>query len=696
MGRLEGNKHLSNGRLNYSLTEMPGLTAISLCRGSNASWIRDEDSPDFIITVNGKEIDSRKLRLVSTKELSEGKQTQHLIFTLMEDSECIVVESHIVLYEDSLVLEKWLKIEYTGDQSVEINSMFPLAIHIPKASYELMYYKSAWGAEYDPVLIPLTEDLVLQTQTGRSSNGMFPWCTLFREDGELMSLAVMWSGNWKLSFQEKADREFAVLGGLSDWEFSNNLKSGESIESIHLAAAFGGNNDLNETSIQFARVGRRFWYPRNANSQSLPVEWNHWWPYEDLEINEHVFRNNVDVAANMGIEVCTLDAGWFGPSDSSAHWFNYRGDWELVNTDRFPSGIRALSDYVHRKGMKFGLWCEIEALGNKAALNERHPDFSAYRNEDSLGYVCMGNPAVQEWAYQMLDTLIASYNCDWIKLDFNLDPKAGCNRTDHGHQHGNGLYAHYTGYYNVLDRIREKHPEVILENCASGGLRTDLGILCHTHNTFLSDTDWPEHDLQIFWGASTMLAPDVCLHWGWSEWMTQEQGGHTHQSFNPRDPLLQQYQLDYYTLNGMLGGFGFSHKLPELPDWVRHRYTQLIDIYKNHVRPVVLKADVYRLTEQPQREGLGSRWAAFQYVLPLRDKHLVFIFRLHGAEPERTIYLRELDPDKTYILTWLLDNHRVEVKSGAECMSEGLSLGHLREEESALISIQLVTEDVER
>ena len=459
-----------------------------------------------------------------------------------------------------------------------------------------------------------------------------------------MTLAVMWSGNWKLSFQEIEDGRFAVSGGLSDWEFLNGLMPGETLESVHVAMAFGGNHDLNETSIPLACVGRKFWYPRNTSSQSLPVEWNHWWPYEDHAIDEQVFRENVDAAAAMGIEICTLDAGWFGPSDSTAHWFDYRGDWELVNTVRFPSGIRALSDYVHAKGMKFGLWCEIEALGKKAALNERHPDFAATRDAEALGYVCLGNPAAQEWAYRMLDELITNYQCDWIKLDFNLDPGAGCNCSDHGHQHGNGLYAHYQGYYNVLDRVREKHPEVILENCASGGLRTDLGILQHTHNTFLSDADWPEHDLQIFWGASTMLAPDVCLHWGWSEWMTREQGGHPYQTFNPRDPQLQHYQLDYYTLNGMLGGYGLSQKLPELPESVRHRYTQLIDIYKNQIRRFVLEADVYRLTDQLQREGKGDRWAAFQYALPLQEEHLVFIFRLHGAEPERTIYLRDSIP----------------------------------------------------
>ncbi len=77
-------------------------------------------------------------------------------------------------------------------------------------------------------------------------------------------------------------------------------------------------------------------------------------------------------------------------------------------------------------------------------------------------------------------------------------------------------------------------PEVVLENCSSGGLRIDLGILRQTHMTFLSDPDWPVHDLQIFWGASTMLAPDVLLHWSFCDWRSTNPP--PQQTFNPRDP----------------------------------------------------------------------------------------------------------------------------------------------------------------
>ena len=304
-------------------------------------------------------------------------------------------------------------------------------------------------------------------------------------------------------------------------------------------------------SQQYARVGRAHWYPRNRLSSRLPVEWNHWWPYRDYEIDEATFKKNVIAAVGQGMEICTLDAGWFGPSDPKTDWYEYRGDWHLVNERRFPSGVRHLSDFTHEHGMSFGLWCEIEGLGIKAQLALDHPEYVATRDEKRLGYVCFGNPGVQEWAYQTLCRLIHDYNADWIKLDFNLDPGAGCNRVDHGHGSGDGLYEHYMGYYRTLDRVRRTFPEVVLENCSSGGLRIDLGILRHTDMTFLSDPDWPVHDLQIFWGASQMIAPDTCLHWSFCDWLGDNQP--PQQNFNPRDPNLTRHQLDYYTRISMLG-----------------------------------------------------------------------------------------------------------------------------------------------
>lgn len=680
-----GETTLSDGDLELALDRRDGLRLTRYGLAGAAPWV-DAASPAgaFALHYDGKRLDGSTpglmVREVVTVALHDG--SRHVTVHTEYPPDGLRIDLHIVVYDDTALVEQWLVIRNAGERAVRVERLDSIALAVPGARYELMSYTSGWGLEFEEVREPLTGDTVLETRAGRSSNQRHPWFALCRDDGQVLSASVMWSGNWVFRFVRREDGGYQVSGGLHDWEFWKDLAPGESMESPHVAMVLGARADLNDVSAAYADVGRRHWYPRNELARSLPVEWNHWWPYFDHSIDEAVFKRNVDAAARMGLDVCTLDAGWFGPTDPNAHWYDYRGDWDHINTVRFPSGVRALADYTHERGMKFGLWCEIEGLGQHARLAETHPELAALRDRGRLGYVCLGSPAGHEWAFNTLDRLIREYDCDWVKLDFNLDPGAGCNRTDHGHGAGDGLYEHYRGYYRLLERIRERHPRVVLEACSSGGLRIDLGLARQTHMTFLSDPDWPEHDLQIFWGASTMLAPDVCLHWGWCEWADHP---HPHQTFDPCDPSLTPHQLDYYVRNGMLGAFGYSQKLPDLPVWVADRLAEHARVYKELVRRFVREGRLYRLTAQPKREGLGDRWAAFQYAL-VDGEQLLFVFRLHGGEPERTLRLQSLGPDRVYTLRWL-DSGVEEQRRGADLMGEGIRCHGLPEEGSEIVHV---------
>lgn len=650
-----------------------------------AAWLHtDIDSPLFAVTVDGMRWDTTNLQFVQSHEDGSVDGIRHTVFDFQGPG--FTVEEHVLAYEGSSLSEVWQTIRNDGDAPIRLERIDTLSITIPNIDMQLLSFTGRWGSEFEPHRYSLGKEIILhadlQSRSGRSSKGNHPWFALTRRDGHVLSASVVWSGNWIFRFEPLGRDGYQISGGLNDWEFFKDLQPGQSMDSPAVVLTLGGN--LNQVSQQYARVGRKHWYPRNELSSRAPVEWNHWWPYEDAEINEEVFARNVVEAEKMGFEVCTLDAGWFGPSDAGTFWEHYRGDWHLVNQDRFPSGLRALSDQVHARGMKFGIWCEIEGLGEKAQVAIDHPDYVAQRNGERLGYVCFGNPAVQDWAYATLARLITEYNADWIKIDFNLDPAAGCNRTDHGHGAGDGLFEHYLGYYRVMGRIREDFPHVVLENCSSGGLRIDLAIMRYTFMAFLSDPDWAVHDLQIFWGASTMLAPNVLLHWTYSHWRNLNPP--PYQIFDPRDPNLTVKTWDYYSRISMLGLYGLSQRLPDLPDWLWQRAEQNNRIYKEQVRRFVKEADLYRLTEQPRRDGTGERWPAFQYSLPDKSEHLLFIFRLPGAPAERSIRLQDLDPARTYTVRGL-EGEFEHTTTGRTLMEDGLHLDTLGEEESVLLKI---------
>lgn len=646
-----------------------------------SSWLNPACSSRlFTAIVNGRRYDAANMEFVelTRQETHEGVMRITAFFKTRN----FRLEQHIKIYEGTALIEIWPVIHNHGKKECRISRIDAFSLDLHNHDLQLQYYTSSWGREFEPQSQTLAQKTILQTRTGRSSNGQHPWFGLFATDGRVLCGSIAWSGNWIFRFEPLDEQTCRISGGMHDWEFEKTLQPGETLENPACILALGA--DLDAAAQQFARVGRHHWYPQNTLSNQLPVEWNHWWSYEDVDINEQVFIQNISAAAEMGVEVVTLDAGWFGPADAGSHWYDFRGDWNLVNKKRFPHGIRPLAEKAHALGMHFGLWCEIEGLGKHANLAENHPEYVALRKGERVGCVCFGSPAVQEWAYQTLSGLIEKHQCDWIKLDFNLDPGAGCDRIDHGHQQGDGLYEHYRGYYGVLQRLRGAYPEVILENCSSGGLRIDLGILQQTHMTFLSDPDWPVHDLQIFWGASTMIAANTCLHWSFSEWRMQDPPAQ--QSFNPRNPHLTLQQLDYYTRISMLGLYGFSQKLLELPDWVFNRLTFHTHIYKQHVRHFVRQADLYHLLDQPQRSGLGERWSAFQYSLPNQSQHLLFVFRLPGGSASCLIRLRNLQENRLYTIAGF-EGEPTYQKTGRELMSEGIVFDKLVEEDSSLLKI---------
>ncbi|HWQ13790.1 MAG TPA: alpha-galactosidase [Roseiflexaceae bacterium] len=674
---------LSTGPLAFTLHAGVGLRLERLALGG-LGWAT-LSSPVFALEADGRRIaggtPGLAVRGLSLPEAPAG--VRHTTVHLAHEQAGLAIDYHARSYAGAALLETWIVVRNTGERPARVTRLDSLALDLPAASYELLSFTGSWGLEFEPRRTRLDAAVTLESRAGRSSKGDVPWLTLARAGGGLLSAAPVWSGNWAMRLEPLQDGGYRLSGGLNDWEFFAELAPGESIAAPPVALALAAGGDTNALSTQYARVGRAHWYPRNALSEALPVEWNHWWSYEDKTIDEATFRANVDAAARLGVEVCTLDAGWFGPTDPATHWYDYRGDWDMVNSARFPSGIRALADYTHAAGMKFGLWCEIEGLGGRARLAERRPELVATRGGERLGYVCLGSPAGQEWAFETLERLIVGYGADWIKLDFNLDPGAGCDRTDHGHGAGDGLYAHYRGYERLLERVRARYPEVVLENCSSGGLRIDLAIARQTHMAFLSDPDWPEHSLQCFWGVSELLAPGACLHWSYCDWAHAR---HRHQTFDPRDPRLQPHQLDYYTRISMLHRYGFSQKLPDLPPWVAQRLAHHTRVYKDLARRFVRDADLLRLTGQPRRFGEGERWAAFQYAMPDGGEHLLFVFRLHGGEAARSVRLARLDPARAYTLTWE-GEARQERRTGAELMEVGLACADLPEEGSALIHL---------
>ena len=598
----------------------------------------------------------------------------------------ITAELRIAAVAGDAAFEFKLSVRNRGTSSVTITAADSLTAWLVPGKWQGLAFTSKWGDEFEPEHFALDAPRTLEVRSGRSSLGQSPWLGLSADSLGAVVVAPVWSGNWHITLAPDP-AGVTLAAGLSPWKFAHELAPGGSFEAPAVLLAVG--SDLEEASLALTRaVGATL--PRSPASEEMPLEWNHWWPYEDKDITEKVFLANAEIATELGFAVSTLDAGWFGAADSDTFWWDIRGDFDEENRARFPGGIGHLANETRLRGQKFGIWMEIEAVGLKAAVRRERADITARRDEDPpevpldpddpgfLGYVCLGSAAGRDHVHDLLETLVKKTGCEWIKVDFNLDPKAGCSCREHGHGPGDGLYAHYRGLYDVLDGFRAAHPEVIVEACASGGLRVDAGMLRHVHCAFLSDPDWTPHHLQVVHGTSRLLPPAAMLHWPMSEW----RGKHPQQTLSLRDPSLTEDVFDTMVRSAFMHRFGVSWRLPDLPVHLRGRLKAHMAIYAETIVPFVRNGDLRRLSETPLRRGGGAMTPGFQ--LSLDDRHILLGFSLGpideglGIRPTPggfTLKPRALAADRGYRLRPLSPDGvgPAEVRLGVQWMAEGVA-----------------------
>lgn len=574
------------------------------------------------------------------------------------------------------VWELTLRLRNDGASPVAITRMDPAVLALG-CDWETHAYRSGWGTEFQAFSGRTSHDLVLESRSGRSSNGLDPWLGLDRGNAAVV-VSPAWSGNWHVHALEGGE----ITAGISPWRLRVDLAPGEEVVAPSVVVAIA--RDLDEVAEEMQRAVGRQWLPRTPWTDGLAVEWNSWWPYEDVEVSEEVIAANTRVAADLGIGVVTTDAGWFGAADAASDWQEQRGDWDLVNTERFPSGLAALGDAVRAAGAEAGIWIEAEAVGRSSRLRAERPELLAlsdgspidpsYRymtvsvddaDPTFLGYVCLGSEAGRRHVHDAIARLVDETGARWVKLDFNVDPDAGCRRTDHGHGEGDGLLRHYEGLYAVLDAIRARYPQVLLEACASGGLRIDLGLARHVHAFFLSDPDYTEHHLQVLWGARRLLPPVGILHWGWSQW----RGDHPPSRVDWA--ALEPDAFDTMLRAASPHRFGVSLRLPDLRPDLLERLRRHVALYRAVVAPLVRDGVLRTLTAAPERGGVGERAPALQ--LSAGDRHLVQTFVLPGGGRPEVVRPVGLVADRVYAVTDLGDGGGPRRATGAE-LAAGIPL----------------------
>lgn len=307
-------------------------------------------------------------------------------------------------------------------------------------------------------------------------------------------------------------------------------------------------------------------YPR----RQMPIMYNTWLYHFDCIDVEAILRQ-VDAAADMGIEMFMVDAGWFGVG---GHWSDAVGDWTENLTGGFRGRLLEVSQRIREKGMIFGLWFEPERAGINAHILNEHPEFYL----DGL-FFDFANPAARAYMLSTLRPVIDHYHIGFIKFDFNAstphDP-SGC-----------GFYRYMQGHKEFIDTLRREYPEMYITGCASGGMRMDLQQGTLFDSFWLSDNQGPYEGLTIVKNTLKRMPTSLIERWnvqkycdGFPKVRSDKWQGFMLSCNNSAFDFVLNVK-DEYNLAFLSGGpLGFSGDIAAYPQEYKEKFRDFIAGYK--------------------------------------------------------------------------------------------------------------------
>jgi alpha-galactosidase len=283
--------------------------------------------------------------------------------------------------------------------------------------------------------------------------------------------------------------------------------------------AFGTvRGDFTDAVAELTKYRRHCLYPEKAWVGELPVCFNDFMNCLWGQPTSDRLYPLIDAAAAAGAETFCIDAGWFGDAQPPFQYAYEYGDWN-DSRDRFgEKGLQGVLDHIRDKGMKPGIWLEIEVCGNRSALQAKDDAWFLMRNGKRVGggaryFLDFCNEEVFCHAMNVIDGLYRR-GIRFIKNDYNDDIGVGCSYAESG-SYGDGMLRFVSGFYRFIDEVRRRYPDLTLENCASGAMRQDYGILSRFHLQSSSDQVVYDRYPSIVNGSLACVLPEQLGVWSY-------------------------------------------------------------------------------------------------------------------------------------------------------------------------------------
>lgn len=412
-------------------------------------------------------------------------------------------------YYNCNVVARFVRIVNHSGQEIVINKLMSAQYDLRLNAPRIISFCGAWGRERrQKEQVVKAGKIQLGSYSGMSSAECNPFFMLKGENastdyGDVYGFNLIYSASHEIGAEITSYGGVRITHGVQSEGFSYRLEDKQEFISP-LSISTYSDCGLNGVSVNMQKFVRELVSPKIE----VPIMLNSWEAmYFDLDCDK--LKLLADKAYELGFDGIVIDDGWFADrnDDSSS-----LGDW-YENRRKFPNGIAEIADYLKAKDMKLGIWIEPEMISEKSELFVKHPQWVLMhtqarqivgRNQYILD---LSQSEVQDYLYNVLVRIITQYGADYIKWDFNR------RFSDvFGGEGGGYHYRYIKGLYGLLKRITDTYPHVIIENCASGGGRFDLGMLSYSPMGWVSDNTDPLSRAEIQDGTSYGYPISVMLN----------------------------------------------------------------------------------------------------------------------------------------------------------------------------------------
>ena len=675
---------------------------------ANLKWAADQPAESFRLSINKKDLSGeyewQGAELTPDPSAwrplcgADGKPLPvvHGVVTLLDKSAGIQVKVHTRL-DGSPFMVRWLEITNLNKEAVAITDVAPFAgllwkhrinEHLPKdfaSPFEVAYTHSfGWGHEGDFYFSDITNGItsVDGGKLGKSGWGRPAFWARNRCNGQTFVCELAWGGNYEFGFDSRIsnpnDASLFFRMGLSGYdEALRVLDPGETINTPSVHIALFQDNDDAIVQATHDHV-RNVVMPKQISGREVEIEANHRGYLCDRENVPDIIKD-IDVTSSVGAEMYVIDAGWYGNEPNQ--WWNNVGDWYDGKWMEKGGGTKAIADYAHQKGMKFGLWVEIEAAGPGSNLKKDHPEWLMTRDGQPVTggrALDITNPEVFNFEKTTIERLVHDLKLDMYRIDHNHSLTPSPNRQYKGFTE-DLIWRYYDNFYKMFDELRAEFPNLVFQNCAGGGGRLDWGTMARFHNVELSDCMRLPRGFKILNGVSMSLPPEILMRAFGTEAGEQVLDGDV------------DTQLRHNFCRMIFRGIAPS--LEDLSPYLKNRVLNYVKIYKDVIRPTMIGGKVFHHTPMlPIMDT--SPWCVLEYAKPDRSTSVSVVMRTSsekvGDNPDEYLFRpRGIDPSASYNVQ--LDSQGVSFKaSGETLMREGIKIRLEQPLTSELVIIQAV------